>query len=103
MVPIGTHGTVLPYIDPTEGPPRFCMDWVGTGRFNAFCKKIRSFYQKVFQSVYVELYKLIEKHLKAHIQNFDEKAVKRPGICFAQAYRTLLHDCMLYFKIVRVL
>ena len=35
-VPIGTQGTVLPYIDPTEGPPRFCMDWVGTGRCDAY-------------------------------------------------------------------
>ena len=40
-VPIGTQGTVLPYIDPTEGPPRFCMDWVGKGRCPAFCKKMK--------------------------------------------------------------
>ena len=50
MVPIGTQGTVLPYIDPTEGPPRFCMDWVGKGRFDAFCKKLKSFYAKNFSS-----------------------------------------------------
>ena len=57
MVPIGTQGTVLPYIDPTEGPPRFCMDWVGTGRCRAFCKKFRLFGFLLMSSEYENIFR----------------------------------------------
>ena len=45
-VPIGTQGTILPYITPTWGPPTFCMDWVGTGRSPTFYKNPEDFLQK---------------------------------------------------------
>ena len=68
MVPIGTQGTVLPYIDPTEGPLDFV--WTGSVRDVAtlFAKKLKSFRQAIKLN---ELYSLTKKHLKAHIQNFD--------------------------------
>ena len=45
-VPIGTQGTVLPYIDHTGGPHTFCMDRICRGRCAAFYKNPEVLLQK---------------------------------------------------------
>ena len=52
VVPIGTVGTVLPYITPTWGPPTFCMDWTRRGRFPTYATKPKSFSANVFRQCY---------------------------------------------------
>mgnify|MGYP007031120943 CR=1 FL=1 len=60
--------------------PRVPLDFVWTGSVGdvarLFAKNQEVFIKKFFDQFIKlnELYKLVEKHLKAHIQNFDEKS-----------------------------
>ena len=68
--------------------PRVPLDFVWTGSVRdvatLFAKKWEVFMQKFFNSIikFNELYSTVEKHLKAHIQNFDRKSVATSRFLF---------------------